>query len=167
MKDYKIIIALFISSLMFTSADIFSQVKVSLPDLELTPEKLGEIIEVPVKVSSLTEYSVKAFELAVSYDTSIIKIIGFNKTNTISESVLLAANADTLKGIINLAGAIGSDLKGAGDLVKLRIKIMNYGVTNLSLENESLPFKFNNGKPSAIIKNGMLEIVKPKEKSKK
>lgn len=144
------------------SGRIDAQIKVEFPKISGTE---NSIVLAPVKVGSLSEDKVTAFQFSLFYDKKKLLITGVDLKETLLESNPPVINADTAKGRIVIAWASATKLIGEGNLLKLKIKLTHSGKSTLTKEGPTgETFLFNAGSPKAIIRNGEV-IIKSDEKS--
>ncbi len=128
------------------------QVPVSLPDVQGQP---GETKTIAVQVGELTGHNVLAFQFALLYDDSILKITGFDTNDSLLEDfdgVIDNSN----QGEYILGGYGISALTGQGDFIFLELEFLDYGETALTWDESQ--FGFNEGVPRADYTNGQVSI---------
>ncbi|PKL83155.1 MAG: hypothetical protein CVV24_06455 [Ignavibacteriae bacterium HGW-Ignavibacteriae-3] len=157
------IIALVIAILFF-AGNIQSQIKVELPQIsgEVNSEMLGKI-----NIGVVTEYKVVAFQFALYYDKSIIKITGVDVDETLIQGNMPVINADTTNGKIVVAWASAAPIIGHGTLLSLKIKLIKTGLTKLTTTGpDGESFMLNAGAPdSSVIPGEVIVTYVPKKQT--
>jgi hypothetical protein len=165
-KKHSDVVSIFTFLFLFNllTVNIHSQIRVQLPKLNGAPNStiIGKI-----NVSDLTQAKVSAFQFAVYYDNSIIKITGVDVAGSLIEGNIPTINADTLHGKIVVAWASANPIIGKGTLLNLKIKLLKTGLSKLTTVGEKgETFIFNAGNPAAFPLPGEI-IVKDNIKKTK
>jgi uncharacterized repeat protein (TIGR01451 family)/CSLREA domain-containing protein len=144
------------------------QVTVALPHVPAAP---GSTISVPVTVSDLTGLGVKAYDLQVTFDSTIVQpaVTPFVTAGTISSGMLITPNATNADHLI-ISAFQATDLTGAGTLINLRFTVVGTTgqVSPLTFQNYTDPgtifhpgFRFNAGTPTSSTTNGSITVSGP------
>jgi len=143
-------------------------VTLSLPTVSALP---GSNITIPVTVSDLSGYGVRAFDLDIEYDPSLIEpqAVPVDAVGALAAGMLITANPAN-PGHLIISGFQTSELAGAGTLINL-----NFTVTGVPRQTAALSFadhtdpngvlhpgaRFNAGSPMAAIMKGSVKIAGP------
>ena len=134
----------------------FTQVTVNLPD---TSAYSGDTLRVPVIVSNLTGQEVYSYQFKIQYDTTVVRAIGTDSAETLTETWGETWINLTIPGEITIGNYSMEPLERAGDLIYVIFNII--GEINDSTQFVFQEFEFNAGQPSAIIKSGSMRILHP------
>jgi len=117
----------------------------------------GEMVLIPINVADLSNYNVISYQIAVTYDSTILSADSVTTSGTISENLTVFSNISS--GRIVLGSFSPFPISGSGTLVFI-IFAVNSNATSgqtslLVFEN----FLFNSGNPSADSDNGLFTVV--------
>jgi hypothetical protein len=122
-------------------------VAVSLPD---TVTQQAEI-DLPIRIGELSGLNVVAFNLVVSFDSTLLVIDSLTTESFLAEGLILTPNFSNKDRVI-VAGASATFLAGRGVLLELHARFIGTGQTELRFEK----FVFNEGSPQAELVHGRL-----------
>ncbi|MBM4160895.1 MAG: T9SS type A sorting domain-containing protein [Ignavibacteria bacterium] len=126
-----------------------AQVSVSLPTVQ---GQQGASVTIPVTVGDLTGKGVIAYDFAVTFDTTIVKITGISSSGTLSSGMTIVPNVTS--GRIAVAAATTQALSGSGTLINLVGDLVGKGTSPLTF----VSFKFNEGTPTATVTSGSVVV---------
>lgn len=115
--------------------------------------QVDSVFTLPVMVDDVSGKNILSYEFTFNFDTSIVSILGFEKTGTISSAMNIADNA-SLAGAYTIAAAGTDTITGGGTLLLMKFMAKAVGQTALSWTN----FKFNEGDPVALLANGSVVV---------
>jgi hypothetical protein len=140
--------------LMLATNAALAQVSVSLPHIVA---RAGTTRTIDVMVGTLPKaLSVISYQFNLSYDPSVILVIGSTMRGTISERAKVPVVEFSTPGVVKVAVATDSALTGSGALISFTVDMLAPGTSALTLSE----FKFNEGYPSAaLITDG--EVIVP------
>ncbi len=144
------VVPFFLLTFFLNQRFVSAQVTVSLPDLQVSS---GGSEMIAVNVSDLTNHEVTSFEFTISYDPTVVEIIGVSSAGTLTDSVVPIVNTTT-SGEVSIAWANAFGLTGAGVLVNLEASFLQEGSSPLTFET----FRFNEGEPTSILTNGQVTV---------
>jgi hypothetical protein len=142
-----------------------SGVTVTLPRIKAP---VGANITIPVKVDDLTGRGVRAVDLQVSFDPTLLRpqAVPFDTTGTLTSGMIITPNAAN-DGHLILSAFQTTDIAGTGTLINLKFTVVGTAgqLAYLSFENYADPnllvhpaVRFNSGElPAATIK-GTVQI---------
>ena len=136
-----------------TGSIVINDFNISIPD---TGMSLVDTIDVPVMVGNLTGLGVLSFEGRIVYDSTVVRVLSLPTAGTLSSGFQITSR-DTLD-TLRIAAAGTSELSGGGALMKIRLISVASSVGVTSPLN-IYAFKFNEGIPSASLKNGSVTIL--------
>lgn len=148
-RDVPRFFALAFAVLLLQSGMSIAQVSVSLPNV--TGQAAGTSVVLPIAVGNLTGQSVSAYQFTMTYDTTVVKITGYDATATLSSGMTIVLNTTT-PGVIYVSAAGANNLTGSGVLLKLDGTFTGTGTSPLTFTT----FQFNEGTPAASPKNGSI-----------
>ncbi|MEZ4703124.1 MAG: T9SS type A sorting domain-containing protein [Rhodothermales bacterium] len=141
----------FLSLFVFLSIDASAQtISVALPDT-VTQETT---IDLPVVLGDATGLNVVAFNMVVSFDSTIIAIDSVTTAGFMADGMILTTNFGTRDRVV-VAGAGAAFLSGGGVLLELHARFVGAGQTDLRFER----FTFNEGSPQAEVTSGKVSNV--------
>ncbi len=130
----------------------------------------GSDITIPVTVGDLTGRGVRAYDLQVAFDPTIVQPLGtpFENASTLSSGMLITPNA-TNPGHLIISAFQAANLSGSGTLLNLKFTIVGTsGITSLAFQDYTDPnsgfhpgFRFNAGDPQASTTNGSITVNTP------
>jgi|GEM_PF-6033827 len=133
-----------------------AQINVQLVDVISAP---NHTVSIPLLTSDLSGYDIISYQFEVLFDSLVIRAVGVSVEGTIAAPWgHPAVNLDSTGRMI--VGNFGTQALSSGDtLLKLLFNVVgNPGDTSLIVLKE---FQFNNGSPSAWLKNGRLKVEMP------
>lgn len=145
-----------------------SGIVLALPTGKALP---GTNITVPVKVTDITGRGVRASDLQITYDPSVLRpqTVPFDTSGTLMAGMLITSNAaDT--GHLILSAFQATDIAGAGIMINLKFTVVGVPgqASVLNFENyrgqNSIwhpGARFNSGAPSVTVVNGSIRIAGP------
>ncbi|MFB6285668.1 MAG: DUF4397 domain-containing protein [Candidatus Bipolaricaulia bacterium] len=150
-KGARFLTVLLLLSLV-TGASAYSQVPVTLPDVNLTP---GETTTVPVEVGDVSEEDIASFNFTITYDPSLVDVTATPSGLSSDPDASVQINNPS-DGELSVAVASDSPLEGSGSLVDLEITAAPdvAGTTALSFSS----FQFQEGTPAAATTDGSVEV---------
>ncbi len=115
---------------------------------------VGDTLLIPVQVDSLTKSdSVLSYNCKLSYDQSILRIVGIETQNSLSKNTLTTANINT--GEIIIAMASSEIISGYKPLIYLKAKGIESGTSRLSWTR----FLFNDGNPEVNATGSIFNVI--------
>ena len=108
-----------------------AQVSIQIGDISGT---VGDTVAVPVQTGDLTGEGATSYQFTVSYDATVIDVVGASSENTLSATGTLQSNTD-LEGEARVAFASDTALEGSGDLVLLDVALLSVGQTGVSFSD--------------------------------
>ncbi len=156
MQGSKILLMLWISLIIIAwgKNDGFSQVYVTVPDVKAEQDST---ILVPVLVSDLSNYNIIAYQFKVLFDSLVVKAKGVSSKNTLTEPWGNAVSNSDSAGKM-MVGAFGISALTAGDtLLNLVFKVIAKPGNSTPIILKDV--RFNNGNPTSVVDNGLLEIM--------
>ncbi|MGE5402297.1 MAG: cohesin domain-containing protein [Ignavibacteriales bacterium] len=106
---------------------------------------VGDTLCVPVVTTDITATdNILSFDFAGTFDQNIIKVIGYQTQNTLSNGGTATINT-TEAGKVKFAWANAAKISGKGNLVLLKVVALKKGSANLTLTS----FQYNAGTPVA------------------
>jgi endonuclease G len=128
-------------------------------------------ITVPVAVGLLTGQGVKAYDLQITFDPTVLQPLGtpYDTAGTVSSGMLITPNANNAGHLI-ISAFQATDLTGSGTLINLKFMIVGAPgqVSPLTLADYTDPgttfhpgFRFNAGTPAASTTNGSVHVNGP------
>jgi len=150
-KGTRILTVLLLISLT-TGASAFSQVPVSLPNVNLNP---GETTTVPVEVGDVSDEEIASFNFTITYDPSLVDVTAIRSGLSSDPDASFEVNNPS-EGELSVAVAASNPLDGSGSLVDLEITAASdaAGSTDLSFSS----FQFQEGTPAASTTDGSAEV---------
>jgi len=142
----------FVWSLPISSAH--AQVTVGFGEVTGLP---GEVVQIPINVSSLTGQGILAYQLVIAYDPYVIDITGYNVGGTISTNATMAGNAIGPGEYSVGGGTFFIPFEGGGVLVKLTAVLQNPETTALTWQKAEFT-GLGGGVPVNAI-NGQLTVI--------
>lgn len=125
-------------------------VTVALPDTFLTET---QSVLIPVTISDVTDLGIISFDIAVSFDSTVIDVEEVILANSLAEGYILSNLDLPDKTFIAAAGV--APLTGAGPLLYLQISFLQDGLSEMNFDNVS--FEVNS--VSVVSQNGRLRNV--------
>lgn len=122
-------------------------VRVALPDTVTRETTLA----IPVEIGDVSGLQVVAFNMIISFDSTLLAIDGINNAGLLSDGMILTTNSATRDRIV-VAGAGATFLSGGGVLLELQARLVGTGRSDLRFER----FTFNEGSPQSEIVNGSI-----------
>jgi len=138
--------------LILQSSLSIAQVTVSLPNVP--KQAVGASVVLPIAVGNLTGQNVRSYQFTLSYDTATVKITGYEATGTMSSAMTIVSNFN-VPGKVTVAAAGVNALTGSGILLNLDAEIVGLASGTLAWSS----FMFNEGTPTAITRNGAVNVV--------
>ena len=144
-----------------------SGVDVALPYVNALP---GASITVPIKVSDLTGRGVRALDLHVTYDPTVLRPqdVPFDTAaGTLTAGMLVTSNAENAGHLI-LSAFQTTDIAGSGTLIFLKFIVVGTPGTTTSIDFGDFTdgngvihsgVRFNSGSPLAIATKGSISVV--------
>ncbi len=136
--------------------DGVAQIYVKVPDVTCAPD---DTISIPILVSDFSCCEIISYQFEVRFDSAVIRALGASAEGTITASWgNPAVNLDSAGRMI--VGNFGTHGMPAGDtLVKLIFRVLGKPGDTCAIVLKE--FQFNNGNPSAVVKDGRLEVRSP------
>lgn len=127
---------------------------IALPSNLQVTAAVGATFTVPITTEDLTGKNVLSYEFVVSFDSTKVKLTGYNTTGTVSPSSMSVAANTNVSGRISIAAAGTANLAGSGTLINLTGQVVGSGISPLTF----VSVKFNEGNPSVAGVNGAVTI---------
>lgn len=115
---------------------------------------VGSAISIPIQTESLTGLNVLAYQFAVSFDTTKIKITGISTEGTLSSAMTTTVNTQ-VAGRVTVGAAGSQALVGAGVLVKLTGTVVAFGSSDVKF----LSLQYNEGTPAVGGVDGSVTVT--------
>ncbi len=148
---FSLIFFLLISLLPATTSQAQTQsVTVALPDSFLTNTQSALI---PVTISDVTDLGIISFDIAVSFDSTVIDVEQIILANSLAEGYILSNLDLPEKTFIAAAGV--NPLSGAGVLFYLQVSFLQDGISEMNFDNIS----FEVDSLSVVAINGSLRNI--------
>jgi len=136
----------------FTVGNLGS-VGVSLPD---TTGTVGDPLQIPVRVDTVTGRGIQSYSLEVQYNSSLLTVTGASASGTLSEGYSLQVDTSG-SGTVSVAAAGTDPLSGSGTLLQLEVEPKGIGTAELIWGQ----MQFNEGTPPAQMQDGTLAVEAP------
>ena len=141
-----------------TPAAIMMAVHVSLPDTSAAP---GDTILIPIEVTETTGLGILATEITITYDTSLVTVIGADLSGSLLEAAdwLMEFNV----GVGSIAVAMGGDeaLSGSGTFITLAFAVNDRAQGGSEAILAFADILFNEGDPPASTQDGSISVIAP------
>ena len=146
-------------TLIVGPAVLHSQIAVTLTSISGVP---GSALKIPVNVADLTGKDVSSFEFVVSCDTTVVRLIGIDQKETLSQGLTMFANNRVRPfgpGRMKVVCASAEPLSGSGVLVYVTATVQKKGGSSpLKLSD----FLFNTGTPVVSTTDGVVKAIAAK-----
>ncbi len=147
--------------LIFFNVLLFANIKVNLPiDIH---HNLHDTVEIPITISDVTDSNITSINFKISYDSTIINIIGYNNTNTMTDNMMITSNPST--GKIIIGGFSTTPLIGEGILIYLKVVCINNGKSPLIWDHFLYGVKSISDKNDGSILVGIVKVDDEEKKS--
>jgi hypothetical protein len=134
----------------------FEKVHVFVPD---TTEDGNKIVDIPVRVTDVTNKAIFSFGMTVVTDPTILTPLGAVTTGTLSQP-WGDATANISGGTMKIGIAGSTALAGSGKLIYLRYQVPANVVHNAKTPITITNFIFNDGQPEVVIHNGSFTAIR-------
>lgn len=115
----------------------------------------GDTVLVPISTTNLTAgNNVLAFQFVATFTQSVIQVLGA-ETSTLSTGGSVTANPNNSAGTVSVAWARATAIIGSGNLIYLKVKVVDRGTANLNFTS----FQYNAGTPTTTLQGGTLTSV--------
>jgi hypothetical protein len=134
-------------------------IRVKLPeDARAEP---GSLIEIPIRVSDLTNKEVLGYAAVIRFDETVLRARGASRIGTLSEDLDRFRVVTRVPGAVGVGGYRSTPLSGSGILVNLLFKVVGEpgNVTELTF----VKFMLNTGDPEATTEDGLLTVIEPED----
>lgn len=131
-----------------------AQIQVTLPD---TSADQGYQVTIPVRVTDVSAYDIYSYEFTLKYNNLVLKPIRVDHENTICASWSAPVVNDSTSGTLVVGGYNAYKLTGKGRMVNITFNVI--GQVGMVSDLTLTYFMFNNGTPSATIKNGRVTVT--------
>lgn len=145
----------FVLAAFFSQDTIAQTATLTVEDAQV---RHNETFQVPITITDVTGLGVTAFDIALTYDASLITVTQATLDGTLSgptgANMTLAINTDT-PGRIAMAAAGVTPMSGAGSIVLLTIESLSAGgTTSITFDQATL----NEGDPATTGVSGSIEV---------
>ncbi len=147
---------LVVCAILITSVSAFAApvvINATMPAVQYDPSKIGQTITIPILVSDITGMGILGFNFTLTYDTTVVKYIGYDDAGTVSAGITQIGNNDIANSRLMWAAAGMAPLSGKDTLVRLQFKLVGIGNTALNFPI----FKFNDV-IDAVVTAGRIKI---------
>ena len=132
-------------------------IDVSLPtSMNVAP--MGSIM-VPIEVSDLSGRNILAFQIVVSFDSSVVRATGASSDGAVAGSFGPPTVNTTEAGKISIGGFGTAPLSGSGIFINLNFEVIGLAGDSTLLKFDSV--LFNSGQPPANASDGKLVVAIP------
>ncbi len=151
-RDVSRVFALAFAMLILQSGLSMAQTQVSVNLPNVVGMAPGDTVVLPITTSNLAGYNISAYQFTLSFDPTIVKVIGYDTTGTLSAGMSISLVTQH-SGQAGVAAASVNSITGTGVLLKIDAVILKAGASALSLGNTLL---FNTGTPTANSHDGSI-----------